>query len=100
LARRAEITLRPPTVFIRARNPCVRARRSFEGWNVRFMMGRPVWSGDKRKSLSLEHLAADSVNRVLPTASALRRCERSLSRHSNAFGTDAKARRDLAIACG
>jgi len=38
LARRAEITLRPPTVFIRARNPCVRARRMFEGWNVRFMM--------------------------------------------------------------
>jgi hypothetical protein len=31
-ARRADRTLRPPTVFIRARNPCVRARRNFEGW--------------------------------------------------------------------
>lgn len=37
LARRAESTLRPPTVFMRARKPCVRARRIFEGWNVRFM---------------------------------------------------------------
>ena len=32
LARRAARTLRPPTVFIRARNPCVRARLTFEGW--------------------------------------------------------------------
>jgi hypothetical protein len=32
LARRADRTLRPPTVFILARNPCVRARRSLEGW--------------------------------------------------------------------
>ena len=31
LARRAARTLRPPTVFIRARNPCVRARLTFEG---------------------------------------------------------------------
>jgi hypothetical protein len=31
LARRAARTLRPPTVFIRARKPCVRARRNFEG---------------------------------------------------------------------
>jgi len=30
-ARRAERTLRPPTVFIRARKPCVRARRIFDG---------------------------------------------------------------------
>jgi hypothetical protein len=30
-ARRADRTLRPPTVFIRARKPCVRARRSFDG---------------------------------------------------------------------
>jgi hypothetical protein len=37
LARRDESTLRPPTVFMRARNPCARARRIFEGWNVRFM---------------------------------------------------------------
>jgi hypothetical protein len=32
LARRADSTLRPPTVFMRARNPCVRARRIFDGW--------------------------------------------------------------------
>jgi len=31
LARRAARTLRPPTVFIRARNPWVRARFTFEG---------------------------------------------------------------------
>jgi hypothetical protein len=31
LARRALRTLRPPSVFIRARNPCVRARRILEG---------------------------------------------------------------------
>ena len=37
LARRAESTLRPPTVFMRARKPWFRARRIFEGWNVRFM---------------------------------------------------------------
>lgn len=36
-ARRADRTLRPPTVFIRARKPCVRARRIFDGWKVRFM---------------------------------------------------------------
>ena len=30
-ARRADRTLRPPTVFIRARKPCVRARRIFDG---------------------------------------------------------------------
>jgi hypothetical protein len=29
--------LRPPTVFMRARNPCVRARRIFDGWKVRFI---------------------------------------------------------------
>lgn len=38
LARRAARTLRPPTVFIRARNPCVRARLTFEGWYVRFIV--------------------------------------------------------------
>jgi hypothetical protein len=37
-ARRAESTLRPPTVFIRARKPCVRLRLTTEGWNVRFMI--------------------------------------------------------------
>jgi hypothetical protein len=31
LARRALITARPPRVFIRSRNPCVRARRVLEG---------------------------------------------------------------------
>jgi hypothetical protein len=36
-ARRAERTLRPPTVFMRARKPCVRARRIFDGWKVRFI---------------------------------------------------------------
>ena len=30
-ARRADRTLRPPTVFMRARKPCVRARRIFDG---------------------------------------------------------------------
>jgi hypothetical protein len=38
LARRADSTLRPPTVLMRARNPCVRARRSLEGWYVRFIV--------------------------------------------------------------
>ncbi len=37
LARRAESTLRPPTEDMRARKPCLRARRILEGWNVRFM---------------------------------------------------------------
>lgn len=32
LARRARRTLRPPTVFIRARKPCVRLRLTTEGW--------------------------------------------------------------------
>jgi hypothetical protein len=36
-ARRADRTLRPPTVFMRARKPCVRARRIFDGWKVRFI---------------------------------------------------------------
>src|SRR5262249_39088070 len=35
LARRAASTLRPPTVFILARKPCVRLRLTTEGWNVR-----------------------------------------------------------------
>ncbi len=37
LALRALITLRPPRVCIRARNPCVLARFILLGWNVRFM---------------------------------------------------------------
>ena len=37
-ARRAESTVRPPTLFIRARKPCVRLRLTTEGWNVRFMV--------------------------------------------------------------
>lgn len=32
LARRALRTLRPPTLRLRTRKPCVRARRVFEGW--------------------------------------------------------------------
>jgi len=48
LARRAERTLRPPTVFMRARNPCVRARRNFEGWKVRFIV--KASAGDARES--------------------------------------------------
>lgn len=36
-ARRALITARPPLVLIRARNPCLRARRRAFGWNVRFI---------------------------------------------------------------
>jgi hypothetical protein len=31
-ARRARRTLRPPILFIRARKPCVRLRRTTEGW--------------------------------------------------------------------
>jgi hypothetical protein len=38
LARRADSTLRPPTLFIRARKPWVRLRLTMEGWKVRFMM--------------------------------------------------------------
>lgn len=38
-ARRLLSTFRPPRDFIRARNPCVRARRIFEGWYVRFIVG-------------------------------------------------------------
>jgi hypothetical protein len=37
-ARREESTLRPPTVFIRARKPCLRLRLVCDGWNVRFMV--------------------------------------------------------------
>lgn len=37
LALRAFITLRPPRVCMRARNPCVLARFKLLGWNVRFM---------------------------------------------------------------
>jgi hypothetical protein len=33
--------LRPPTLFILARNPCVRLRLTTEGWNVRFMVVDP-----------------------------------------------------------
>jgi len=32
LARRARITARPPRVFMRTRKPCVRLRRTTEGW--------------------------------------------------------------------
>jgi hypothetical protein len=37
-ARRALMTARPPRVFMRARNPCVRARRILDAWYVRFMI--------------------------------------------------------------
>lgn len=36
-ARLARIIARPPTVRILARKPCVRARLTVLGWNVRFM---------------------------------------------------------------
>ena len=36
-ARRAFSTLRPPTVAIRARNPCRRLRTRLLGWKVRFI---------------------------------------------------------------
>lgn len=36
LARRALMIERPARVLIRARNPCLRARRRLFGWNVRF----------------------------------------------------------------
>src|SRR5690348_7795987 len=38
-ARRLLMTFRPPNVFMRARKPWVRARRTFEGWYVRFIAG-------------------------------------------------------------
>ena len=66
LARRAARTLRPPTVLMRARKPCVRARRSFDGWYVRFIVGAfgGAKSADRRsdsvllptKSLTLERV--------------------------------------------
>ena len=37
LARRRLITLRPPGVAIRARNPCFFLRRRLLGWKVRFI---------------------------------------------------------------
>lgn len=37
LARRALTTARPPTVRMRARNPCVRLRFNLLGWYVRFI---------------------------------------------------------------
>jgi hypothetical protein len=39
--RRAESTLRPPTVLIRARKPWVRLRLMTDGWNVRFILFVP-----------------------------------------------------------
>jgi hypothetical protein len=36
LARRFLSTARPARVLIRARKPCLRARRRLLGWNVRF----------------------------------------------------------------
>ncbi len=58
LARRAESTLRPPTVAMRARKPCFRARRSVDGWNVRFMAGPSLLEFDRWKSLTLERVRA------------------------------------------
>jgi len=37
LARRLLSTSRPPRVAMRARNPCVRLRRTLLGWNVLFI---------------------------------------------------------------
>ena len=37
LARRRFSTVRPPSVFMRARKPWVRARRILDGWYVRFI---------------------------------------------------------------
>ena len=51
LRRRARMTLRPPLVAMRARNPCWRLRVRLEGWKVRFMafrrkvrLDRPPWN--------------------------------------------------------
>jgi len=41
-ARRLAITLRPPALAIRARNPCRRLRTSLLGWYVRFTRAVPT----------------------------------------------------------
>lgn len=43
LDRRLAIIDRPARVRIRARNPCLRARRRLLGWKVRFMVRAPRW---------------------------------------------------------
>lgn len=42
MARRRFMTLRPPGVAIRARNPCFFLRRRLFGWKVRFMIRNEI----------------------------------------------------------
>jgi len=65
LARRAASTLRPPTVCMRLRNPCFRARRSFEGWNVRFMAVNDLPSKDQAACSGLGSGDAGLVQREI-----------------------------------
>jgi hypothetical protein len=58
LARRARITARPPRVRIRTRNPCVRFRRSTEGWKVRFIERFP----QGRQNFVLDDFCPTRVN--------------------------------------
>jgi len=51
LARLALMTARPPRVFMRTKKPWVRARRVFDGWYVRFMVG--LSSSKVNRGLSL-----------------------------------------------
>jgi len=46
--RRAAITLRPPTVAIRARKPCRRLRTRLLGWKVRFIAHSSSFSMNKK----------------------------------------------------
>ena len=51
LDRRLAIIDRPARVRIRARNPCLRARRRLLGWKVRFMVRAPRWWPNERLRL-------------------------------------------------
>jgi hypothetical protein len=62
-ARRADNTLRPPTVFMRARKPCVRARRIFDGWNVRFMADLEALESIPRRVPMRDRMVARSRRR-------------------------------------
>lgn len=64
LARREASTFRPPTVFMRARKPCVRARRIFEGWNVRFMGGNRK-EFELRPRLLAKRISAATAEKLL-----------------------------------
>lgn len=71
LARRALRIARPARVLIRARNPCLRARRRVFGWKVRFTAAPLLWPRSFRRRHRCGRSAGAAPGALASTRAAL-----------------------------